>query len=90
MTGVGKSTYLNALVNYFMGVDMEDDFRYVVSRDMFKNGNGKSSTDKVMIYGIPKQGNMTKAVRLIDIPGLGDTEGIKKDKTNLKLIKERI
>lgn len=90
MTGVGKSTYLNALVNYFMDVDMEDDFRYIVSQDMFKNGNGKSSTDKVMIYGIPKKGTMKKAVRLIDIPGLGDTDGIKKDKINLKLIKDRI
>lgn len=63
-----------------MGVDMEDDFRYVVSRDMFKNGNGKSSTDKVMIYGIPKQGNMTKAVRLIDIPGLGTPKASKRIK----------
>ena len=90
MTGVGKSTYLNALVNHFLDVDMESDFRYIVTRDMFKNGNGKSSTDKVCIYGMPKMGIMKKAVRLIDIPGLGDTGGISKDKDNLKLIKERI
>lgn len=38
MTGVGKSTYLNSIVNYFMTVEMEDDFRYIVSKDMFKNG----------------------------------------------------
>jgi predicted GTPase len=54
---------------------------------MFKNGNGKSSTDKVHIYGIPKKGLMKKAIRLIDIPGLGDTGGIVKDKDHLKLIK---
>lgn len=29
---------------------------------------------------MPKQGKMKKAVRLIDIPGLGDTGGIIKDK----------
>lgn len=47
---------------------------------MFKNFHGKSSTNKVNIYGIPKKGKMKKAVRLIDIPGLGDTGGIQKDK----------
>lgn len=73
MTGVGKSTFLNSFVNYFMEVDMEDNFRYIVSKDMFNNGTGKSSTTKVNIYGMPKQGKMKTAIRLIDIPGLGDT-----------------
>lgn len=87
MTGVGKSTFLNSLINYLLDIDMEDDFRYIVTRDMFKNSTGKSSTDKVHIYGIPKQGKMKKAFRLIDIPGLGDTGGIQKDRENLKKIK---
>lgn len=52
----------------------------MVTRDMFNNENGKSSTTKVNIYGMPKQGRMKKAIRLIDIPGLGDTGGIKKDR----------
>lgn len=90
MTGVGKSTYLNSLVNYFLATEMEDNFRYIVTQDMFKNGNGKSSTNKVNIYGLPKQGKMMKNIRLIDIPGLGDTGGIQKDKENLRMIKERI
>jgi predicted GTPase len=40
MTGVGKSTYINAIVNYFMGIEMDDDFRYVISEDMFRNADG--------------------------------------------------
>jgi putative ribosome biogenesis GTPase RsgA len=80
MTGVGKSTFLNSIVIYFMDVDMEDDFRYVVSKDMLDNNKGKSSTKTVTIYGIPEQGKLNKAIRLIDIPGLGDTDGIKRDK----------
>ena len=80
MTGVGKSTYLNALVNYLFGIGMEDNFRYIVTRDVFNNGTGKSSTNRVNIYGLPKQGRMKKNIRLIDIPGLGDTGGIQKDK----------
>lgn len=69
---------------------MEDDFRYVVSKDMFNNGSGKSSTTKVNIYGMPKQGRMKKAIRLIDIPGLGDTQGIKKDRQHIEMIHNRI
>lgn len=80
MTGVGKSTYLNSLVNYFMGVEMNDDFRYIISQDALQNEDGKSSTTDVHIYGIPKQGKMRKAIRLIDVPGLADTSGIRKDK----------
>jgi predicted GTPase len=90
MTGVGKSTYLNALVNHFFGIEMEDNFRYIVTRDVFNNVNGKSSTNKVNIYGLPKQGKMKKNIRLIDIPGLGDTGGIQKDKEHLKMIKQSI
>jgi len=57
-----------------------------VSRDMFNNDGGKSSTTKVHIYGMPKQGRMKKAIRLIDIPGLGDTGGIKKDREHIEMI----
>lgn len=80
MTGVGKSTFLNSLVNYLLDVEMEDNFRYIISKDYFKNSTGMSSTDKVHVYGLRKQGRMKKSLRLIDIPGLGDTGGIKKDK----------
>jgi hypothetical protein len=41
---------------------------------MFNNNNeGKSSTKTVNIYGMPKQGKLKKT-------GLGDTDGIKRDK----------
>lgn len=53
---------------------------------MFNNDGGKSSTTKVHIYGMPKQGRMKKAIRLIDIPGLGDTGGIKKDREHIEMI----
>jgi hypothetical protein len=42
MEGVGKSTFVNSFVNYCMGVNIEDDFRYVVNTDMFDNKEGKS------------------------------------------------
>ena len=33
---------------------------------------------------------MKRAVRLIDVPGLGDTGAIKKDKENIQKIKDKI
>jgi hypothetical protein len=35
--------------------------------DMFNNAHGKSSTTKIYIYGMQKQGKMKKAIRFIDI-----------------------
>jgi hypothetical protein len=63
-----------------MGVDMDDDFRYIVTKEVLENKAGKSSTTTMNIYAMPKQGKLKKAIRLIDIPGLGDTDGIKRDK----------
>jgi predicted GTPase len=83
MTGVGKSTFINSVVNYFLGLEIENDFRYIVNKDMFNNHNGSSSTKQVNIYGMPKQGKMKKAMRLIDIPGLADTGGLMEDKRHI-------
>ena len=88
-TGVGKSTYLNSLVNELVGVEMNDDFRYVIIQDCVHSST-KSATTEVNFYGIPKQGKMKKALRLIDVPGLGDTGGISKDQQNIANIKKKL
>ena len=49
---------------------------------------GTSATKNITIYGIPKQGYMKKAIRFIDVPGLGDTEGINKDQEHIEELKE--
>lgn len=43
-TGVGKSTYLNSLVNELMGVEMNDHFRYVIVKDALVEGFTSSTT----------------------------------------------
>ena len=68
---------------------MEDNFRYMIVEDMLSGEPGKSCTTQPNIYAIPKQGSMKKAVRLIDVPGLGDTAGIKKDEENIEMIKKK-
>lgn len=73
-TGCGKSTFLNAIVNYVAGVEMEDVFRYIVVVENDSN-QLKSITSTIKDYYI--QNSRTGQVyRLIDTPGFGDTTGI--------------
>ena len=78
-TQVGKSTFLNSIVNNLMGVEMCDNFRSAITTDMLDKKDSGSATSDVTIYGIPRQGKMKKAIRLIDAPGFCDTRGIKRD-----------
>jgi ribosome biogenesis GTPase A len=79
MTGVGKSTFLNSLVNCIMGVEADDPFRYVIVDD-FKSNQSQSVTTEVTTYVIKRQGNMKSNFVLVDVPGIGDTRGIDIDK----------
>lgn len=83
-TGCGKSTFLNAIVNYVAGVEMEDTFRYIV---IVENDSSqlKSLTSTINDYYI-KNSRTGQVYRLIDTPGFGDTEGIEKDKQLVKMI----
>lgn len=37
--GSGKTTLLNSLVNFILGVEFEDDFRYVIIDQKYVQGN---------------------------------------------------
>ena len=56
-TGSGKTTLLNSLVNFILGVEFEDDFRYVIIDEKYVQGNEvvdqkKSVTQNTSIYYI--------------------------------------
>ena len=54
----GKTTFINYLLNYCLGLKMEDNFRYII-KDNKKNGYG--------IYDI--KSSISKNIRLIEFPG---------------------
>ena len=90
-TGSGKTTLLNSFVNFILGVEFEDDFRYVIIDE--KNVQGfenvdqtKSVTQNTTIYYIKKYKDYPSII-LIDTPGFGDTSGPDKDKIIIKNIK---
>ena len=90
-TGSGKTTLLNSFVNFILGVEFEDDFRYVIIDE--KNVQGfenvdqtKSVTQNTTIYYIKKYKDYPSII-LIDTPGFGDTSGPDKDKIIISDIK---
>ncbi|XP_038590337.1 septin-5-like [Micropterus salmoides] len=79
-TGTGKSTLVNALVNYAMGVKWEDDVWFQIVEDE-EEGESESQTSDVMVYQIFgfEGETLPYSLTIIDTPGYGDTRGIEED-----------
>ena len=52
-TGAGKSTLINGMVNYILGVDWEDDFRFKVIAEEYGTSQAHSQTKTITAYTIP-------------------------------------
>ena len=89
-TGAGKSTLINAMVNYIMGVTWEDDFRFKLAIDEPNVSSSKSQTKYITAYTFyPMEGSgLTFKFTIIDTPGFGDTEGLKRDRIITQQVKE--
>ena len=89
-TGAGKSTLINGMVNYIMGVTWEDDFRFKLVIDEPNVSSSKSQTKYITAYTFyPMEGSsLTYKLTIIDTPGFGDTEGLKRDRLITQQIKE--
>ncbi|XP_059197148.1 uncharacterized protein LOC131977739 [Centropristis striata] len=79
-TGTGKSTLVNALVNYAMGVEWEDDVWFQIVEEE-KKSQTESQTPDVMVYQIFgfEDKTLPHSLTIIDTPGYGDTTDIKHD-----------
>ncbi|XP_030581504.1 uncharacterized protein LOC115777695 [Archocentrus centrarchus] len=80
-TGSGKSTLINAMINYIVGVEWEDSFRFkLVDEDQLRS--------EISVYDINHQDGfkIPFSLTIIDTPGFGDTGGIERD----KLISEQL
>ena len=74
-TGSGKTTLLNSFLNYYLGVQIDDNFRYKIINESLGTSQSVSQTSEVVIYNI-KEANGFPPVQIIDTPGFGDTLGI--------------
>ncbi|XP_028456700.1 uncharacterized protein LOC114570575 [Perca flavescens] len=79
-TGAGKSTLINALVNYAMGVEWKDDVWFKIVEEETRS-QSESQTSDVIVYQIFgfEDKTLPYSLTIIDTPGYGDTRGIEQD-----------
>ncbi|CAK6981345.1 uncharacterized protein LOC122993437 [Scomber scombrus] len=81
-TGSGKSTLINGMINYIVGVEWKDDFRFkLVDEDQLKS-QAESQTSEVTVYKINHQDGfqIPFSLTIVDTPGFGDTSDIERDR----------
>ena len=86
-TGSGKSTLINAMFNYIVGVDFQDNFRLRLIDNTENTVNKRNSQTKwITSYTIPHRDGFTIPFKLtiIDTPGFGD--GIERDQSIISQI----
>ena len=87
-TGAGKSTLINAIVNYIFDIKWESSHRVVLIPE--SKGQTQSQTQWITAYTFHHvQGsNITFNLTVIDTPGFGDTQGLEKDQSLIDQIRE--
>lgn len=94
-TGSGKSTLINGMANYIMGVTWEDPFRFTLinletCEKAREHDQAHSQTEWVTCYTIYNNvsDRVNYTVNLIDTPGFGDTRGLEQDAKIVEQIRE--
>uniref|UniRef100_A0A7N6FAK8 AIG1-type G domain-containing protein n=1 Tax=Anabas testudineus TaxID=64144 RepID=A0A7N6FAK8_ANATE len=81
-TGAGKSTLINGMINYVLGVEWKDSYRFkLVDEDQLRS-QVENQTSKVTVYKINHQEGfkVDYSLTIVDTPGFGDTRGIDRDR----------
>ena len=80
-TGCGKSTLINGMVNYILGVQWNDPYRFKCVREDETTARNQAHSQKssVTAYTLHYHEGMTVpySITIIDTPGYGDTRGVK-------------
>ncbi|XP_067257778.1 uncharacterized protein [Chanodichthys erythropterus] len=77
-TGTGKTTLINTMVNYLLGVKFEDEEWYEITEEEEAGDQSESQTSEITMYEVCPVENPV-SLTIIDTPGYGDTRGLEKD-----------
>ncbi|KAK7171251.1 hypothetical protein R3I94_001251 [Phoxinus phoxinus] len=76
-TGAGKTTIINTMVNYLLGVKFEEEMWYEITEEAARD-QSESQTSEITMYEVcPIKSPIS--LTIIDTPGYGDTRGLEKD-----------
>uniref|UniRef100_A0A673G3H5 AAA+ ATPase domain-containing protein n=1 Tax=Sinocyclocheilus rhinocerous TaxID=307959 RepID=A0A673G3H5_9TELE len=78
-TGTGKTTLINVMINYMLGVQREDKVWFEITDDQSDQTSVHSQSSSITVYGFYLQESPIH-LTIIDTPGYGDTRGVEKDK----------
>ncbi|KAL7977890.1 hypothetical protein Chor_010842, partial [Crotalus horridus] len=85
-TGCGKTTLINGMVNYILGVRWEDNFRFKLIHETTQRSEAGSKTSDVTAYAVHhrKGFQIPYSLTIIDTPGFGGTRDTEQDKQLLE------
>uniref|UniRef100_A0A4W5K9X9 Fibronectin type-III domain-containing protein n=1 Tax=Hucho hucho TaxID=62062 RepID=A0A4W5K9X9_9TELE len=89
-TGAGKTTLVNAMINYILGVKWEDSYRFKLIHEVTNRSQAESQTVVVTSYELYNQPGfqIPYSLTIIDTPGFGDTRGMSQDKLIILKVKD--
>ncbi|KAG8148135.1 hypothetical protein E2320_022829 [Naja naja] len=81
-TGCGKTTLINGMINYILGVQWEDNFLFKLIHETTQRSEAGSSTSEVTAYVVNHQKGfrIPYSLTIIDTPGFGSTRDAQQDK----------
>ncbi|KAJ3615410.1 hypothetical protein NHX12_015735 [Muraenolepis orangiensis] len=81
-TGSGKTTLINGMINYILGIDWKDSFRFKLIDESQSKSQAQSQTSHVTAYKVNYQDGfrVPYSLTLVDTPGFSDTRGIDRDR----------
>ena len=85
-TGAGKSTLINAMANYLKGVKWDNDFRFKLITD----DEPTSYLTAYTFYPASNESPIPYTFTIIDSPGFGGTDGLRRDKEITEQIKKEV
>uniref|UniRef100_A0A671SHN9 Uncharacterized LOC107698607 n=2 Tax=Sinocyclocheilus anshuiensis TaxID=1608454 RepID=A0A671SHN9_9TELE len=88
--GAGKTTLINSMINYILGVQWKNDFRFVLIDEGKQKSQAESQTSQITAYQINHMDGfrVPYSLTIVDTPGFGDTRGISHDQKITKQIQD--